>query len=180
MKKRPQPAADGVFRDDPAGQHQEVKYPQVLRELADVIEAELKAAGIDDRNADRLAFNQVERIRRQFGGRRIYVSRAPSPRAHELDALATDFVRVLKHAGVLPEQARALAERQRCAIHRYLAGQRIYIPKGAGFERERKKRIVQARWDGTNTRALCIELKISDAYLRILFAEADAALTPRR
>jgi Mor family transcriptional regulator len=74
-------------------------------------------------------------------------------------------------AGMAPDVAAAYAEhvKERMRTDRTFAGRKIYIPS-AKFTMEYMREEVGRRWDGTNTRELCVDLDIGETWLRKLHA----------
>ncbi len=58
-------------------------------------------------------------------------------------------------------------------VRKEWGGGSIYIPRGTSMDVEAMRRIIAARWDGTNTRDLSHELGITERRLRQLAAEAQ-------
>lgn len=75
----------------------------------------------------------------------------------------------LTGAGMAPDVAAVLAElvKERMRTDRNFAGRKIYFPS-TKFTMEYMREEVGRRWDGTNTRELCIELDIGETWLRQL------------
>ena len=65
-------------------------------------------------------------------------------------------------------------------VRRDWGGQRIYIPTGKEFELGQRDRDLAARWNGRNTRELCIEFRITETHLRRVVAAFRAQEAKRR
>jgi Mor family transcriptional regulator len=71
--------------------------------------------------------------------------------------------------GMAPDIAAVYAElvKERMRTDRNFGGRKIYFPT-AKFTKEYMREQVGRRWDGKNTRELCVELDIGETWLRQL------------
>jgi len=60
--------------------HADPEYPEVLREIADVMERELRAIGIETDLAGAVAETVTEHVRANFGGTPIYIAKGMTMR----------------------------------------------------------------------------------------------------
>jgi len=77
---------------------------------------------------------------------------------------------LMRHPGLTPEAAARAAEAIVDALRETYGGCRqLYIPSSK-YTTEWMREQIRSRWNGTNTRALCRELEITDSWLRKLAA----------
>ena len=71
--------------------------------------------------------------------------------------------------GMAPDIAAVYAEhvKERMRTDRNFAGRKIYFPT-AKFTKEYMREVIGCKWNGRNTGELCVELNISEAWLRQL------------
>ena len=83
-----------------------------------------------------------------------------------LEWLAAKVASILIERGI--EAALAADAGQRCAerLRREWGGYKIYIPMAKSYDKERRDREIAARWNGTNTRELCVEFEVSETTIR--------------
>lgn len=59
---------------------QDPDYPELIRELADVVERKLKDRGIDEKDAQAVAEDAAEHVRERFGGQPLYWAKGETMR----------------------------------------------------------------------------------------------------
>ena len=91
-----------------------------------------------------------------------------------LEWLAAKVAAILTERGF--DAKRAADVGQHCAesLRREWGGYKLYIPMAKSYDKERRDREIAARWDGTNTRELCVEFEVSETTIR------RAAIKPKR
>lgn len=89
-----------------------------------------------------------------------------------LDWLAAKVTSILVEHGIDAQLARTTGRRcAECCRHDW-GGHKIYIPMAKSYDKERRDREIAARWNGKNTRELCVEFEVSETTVRRAAAEA--------
>lgn len=91
-----------------------------------------------------------------------------------LEGLAARIASILIERGIDAPLARDVGRYCAECVQRDWGGCKIYIPTAKSCDKARRDREIAARWDGTNTRELCIEFEVSETTIR------RAATKPRR
>jgi len=83
-------------------------------------------------------------------------------------------------AGMASKDAAVYAEhvKERMRTDRNFAGRKIYFPSSK-YTKEYIREVVGLRWNGKNTRELCVELNISETWLRELHSQSRGNFYPR-
>lgn len=91
-----------------------------------------------------------------------------------LDEVAAKIASLLAERGIDAALARDVGRGCAEFMRRDWGGQKIYIPNGESYDRERRDHEIAVRWNGRNTRELCVEFGVSETTIR------RAATKPRR
>lgn len=83
-----------------------------------------------------------------------------------LEELASKVAQVLVERGIDPALARDAGRDCAEFVRRDWGGQKIYIQMGKSYEVARRDREIAARWNGRNTRELCVEFGVSETAVR--------------
>lgn len=83
-----------------------------------------------------------------------------------LEELSAKIASLLAERGI--DAAVAADAGRHCAefVRRDWGGQKIYIPMGKSYDVSRRDREIAARWNGKNTRELCVEYRMSETNIR--------------
>ena len=79
---------------------------------------------------------------------------------------------LLTGAGIASALAHELSLEAAEHLRGEFGGEKLYLPKGTRYERQRLKEAIFLRWNGKNTHELCREFDITETYLRKLYDEA--------
>ncbi len=91
-----------------------------------------------------------------------------------LEGLASKIASILIERGVDASLARDVGRDCAEFVRRDWGGQKTYIPMAKSYDKERRDREIAARWNGKNTRELCVEFEVSETTIR------RAAIKPKR
>lgn len=91
-----------------------------------------------------------------------------------LEGLAAKIASILIERGIDAPLARDAGRYCAEYVRRDWGGYKIYIPMAKSYDKERRDREIAERWNGKNTRELCVEFEVSETTIR------RAATKPKR
>jgi len=90
-----------------------------------------------------------------------------------LEWLAAKVASILIERGIDAPLARDAGRQCADRFRHDWGGNKIYIPMAKSYDKERRDREIAARWNGRNTRELCVEFEVSETTIRRAAAEAE-------
>ncbi len=90
------------------------------------------------------------------------------------EELAAKIASRLIERGIVAEIAGDVGKDCAEYIRRDWGGHKMYVPKGDSYDRSLRDQQIAERWNGRNTRELCVEFRVSETTIR------RAATKPRR
>lgn len=98
------------------------------------------------------------------------------PEAYQklLEGLAAKIASILIERGIAAPLARNVGRDAAEYVRRDWGGSKIYIPMAKSYDKELRDREIAERWNGRNTRELCVEFEVSETTIR------RAATKPKR
>lgn len=163
-------------------------YPELLSELADKVADVLVDCQVVEAEAERIGFAAAEWLRRNHAGAIYYAHKVneaaerertkqralfadvepPSAGDGELEwlkGLVTEIAQELRLLGMDGKSLHASTRRLRDELRQYWDGERIYIPMGLQYERERRNLEIYRRFHGWNRFQLCQQFRLSEQAL---------------